>query len=150
MGDEHLDTILATESDEFIKFGVENLVPNPKFVSENSNADIESFSSSPILVEDSNSHMEEIYLSFNPDDPMPPGIEDDDDESKRDMLILEELLDNYSLSLPIIESYHFDIPSFSRPPARPPDVVQYSRKLEDSCQRILSSKSLFPQLQLGI
>nr|GFD24057.1 hypothetical protein [Tanacetum cinerariifolium] len=29
MGDEHLDTILATESDEFIKSSVENLVPNP-------------------------------------------------------------------------------------------------------------------------
>nr|GEU62648.1 ribonuclease H-like domain-containing protein [Tanacetum cinerariifolium] len=28
--------------------------------------------------------------------------------------------------------------------------VQYSQKLEDSCQRILSSKSSFPQLQLGI
>nr|GEV61243.1 hypothetical protein [Tanacetum cinerariifolium] len=29
MGDEHLDTISATESDEFIKSRVENLVPNP-------------------------------------------------------------------------------------------------------------------------
>nr|GFB64310.1 hypothetical protein [Tanacetum cinerariifolium] len=29
MGDEHLDTILATESDKFIKFGVENLIPIP-------------------------------------------------------------------------------------------------------------------------
>nr|GEY68055.1 hypothetical protein [Tanacetum cinerariifolium] len=29
MGDEHLDTISAMESDEFIKFSVENLVPNP-------------------------------------------------------------------------------------------------------------------------
>nr|GEU71818.1 hypothetical protein [Tanacetum cinerariifolium] len=29
-------------------------------------------------------------------------------------------------------------------------VVQYSRKLKDYCQRILSSKSSFPQLQLGI
>nr|GEU29641.1 hypothetical protein [Tanacetum cinerariifolium] len=29
MGDEHLDTITATESDEFIKSCVENLVPNP-------------------------------------------------------------------------------------------------------------------------
>nr|GEU98943.1 hypothetical protein [Tanacetum cinerariifolium] len=29
MGDEHLDTISATESDEFIKSCVENLVPNP-------------------------------------------------------------------------------------------------------------------------
>nr|GFB23093.1 hypothetical protein [Tanacetum cinerariifolium] len=29
MGDEHLDTILEKESDEFIKSSVENLVPNP-------------------------------------------------------------------------------------------------------------------------
>nr|GEY71126.1 reverse transcriptase domain-containing protein [Tanacetum cinerariifolium] len=29
-------------------------------------------------------------------------------------------------------------------------IVQYSQKFEDSCQRILSSKSSFPQLQLGI
>nr|GFC68217.1 hypothetical protein [Tanacetum cinerariifolium] len=29
MGDEHLDTISATESNEFIKSSVENLVPNP-------------------------------------------------------------------------------------------------------------------------
>nr|GEZ34153.1 hypothetical protein [Tanacetum cinerariifolium] len=32
-----------------------------------------------------------------------------------------QLLDNYSLSLPEIESYDFDIPSFFRPPAKPPD-----------------------------
>nr|GEY61153.1 hypothetical protein [Tanacetum cinerariifolium] len=30
MGDEHLDTILVTESDEFIKSSVENLIPIPK------------------------------------------------------------------------------------------------------------------------
>nr|GFC79365.1 hypothetical protein [Tanacetum cinerariifolium] len=29
IGDEHLDTIPTTESDEFIKSSVENLVPNP-------------------------------------------------------------------------------------------------------------------------
>nr|GEV90037.1 hypothetical protein [Tanacetum cinerariifolium] len=29
MGDEHLDTILEKESDEFIKSSIENLVPNP-------------------------------------------------------------------------------------------------------------------------
>nr|GEV14133.1 hypothetical protein [Tanacetum cinerariifolium] len=193
MGDEHLNTILATESDEFIKSSVENLVPNPhitdliesllnhdssiisssskidslldefageltllksisprinetdcdpeedirlierllydnssprppeEFVSENSNADIESFSPSPIPVEDNDSFMEEIDLSFTPDDPMPSGIEEDDDDSERDILILEELFDNYSLSLPKIESYYFDIPSFSHPPAKPPD-----------------------------
>nr|GEZ94315.1 hypothetical protein [Tanacetum cinerariifolium] len=202
IGDEHLDTVLVTKSDEFIKSSVENLVPNPsesegenecdvpacfttfsnilfdanydfysidslldefageltllksilpgidetdcdpeedirlierllynnsssrppkEFVSENSNADIESFSPSPIPAKDSDSLMEEINLSFNPDDPMPPGIEEDDYDSERDILILEELLDNYSLSLPENESFHFDIPSSSRPPAKPPD-----------------------------
>nr|GFB37033.1 hypothetical protein [Tanacetum cinerariifolium] len=121
MGDEHLDTIPAKESDEFIKSCVENLVPNPKIVSNNSNADIESFSPSPILNLDSDSHMKEIDLSFNPDDPMPPGIEEDDDDSERDIPILEELLDNYSLSLPASESYHFDIPSPYRLSAKPPD-----------------------------
>nr|GEU34912.1 hypothetical protein [Tanacetum cinerariifolium] len=217
MGDEHLNTILVTESDEFIKSCVENLVPNPselegenecdvpvgfttfsnvlfdddydfesgddqslsdedvpekiysnhlfneeiipmeidkhsfnaesmpnhdslelrfakrllydnssprppeEIVSDNSNADIESFSPSPIPNLDSDSHMEEIDLSFNPDDPMPSSIEDDDYDSGRDIPILEELFDNYSLSLPNNESYHFDIPSPYRPPAKPPD-----------------------------
>nr|GFC60297.1 hypothetical protein [Tanacetum cinerariifolium] len=52
---------------------------------------------------------------------MLPSIEDDDYDSERDILILEELLDNYSLSLSVNESFHSDIPSFSRPPAKPPD-----------------------------
>nr|GEW73397.1 retrotransposon protein, putative, Ty1-copia subclass [Tanacetum cinerariifolium] len=213
MGDEHLDTILETESDESVKSNVDNRVPNPsdpkdlsdkiismkidphhlnaesdliksllnhysliisspskidslldefvgelillntippgideincdpeeeirliekllydnssprpleEFVSKNSNAAIESFSSFPIPVKDSDSLMEEIDLSFTPDDPMPPGIEEDYD-SERDMLIFEELLSNDSLSLPENESFHFNIPSSSRPPAKPPD-----------------------------
>nr|GEZ74186.1 hypothetical protein [Tanacetum cinerariifolium] len=51
---------------------------------------------------------------------MPPSIEEDDDDS-RDILIREELLDNYSLSLPENESFHIDIPLSFRPPAKPPD-----------------------------
>nr|GFB37859.1 hypothetical protein [Tanacetum cinerariifolium] len=74
--------------------------PSKEIVSDNSNDDIESFSPSPIPNEDSDSHMEEIDLPFNPDDPMPPSIKEDDDDSERDISILEELLDNYSLSLP--------------------------------------------------
>nr|GEZ24857.1 hypothetical protein [Tanacetum cinerariifolium] len=148
----------------------DNSSPRPpkEFVSENSNAEIESFSPSPIPVKDSDSFTEEIDLSFNPDDPISPGIEEDDYDSERDIvileellenyslslsdsfteeidlsfnpddpislgieeddydserdiLILEELLENYSLSLPENESFRFDIPSFSRPPAKPPD-----------------------------
>nr|GEY16645.1 hypothetical protein [Tanacetum cinerariifolium] len=183
MGVEHLDTIPETESNEFIKSSVENLVrspsefkdlsdsecdidflldefageltllktiplgfdetdcnpkeencliekllydnssprPSEEFISKNSDAAIESFSPSPIPVEDSDSFMEEIDLSFTLDDPMPPAIEEDDYDSKRNMLIFEELLSNDSLSLPENESFHFDIPSFPRPPAKPPD-----------------------------
>nr|GFC97727.1 hypothetical protein [Tanacetum cinerariifolium] len=91
----------------------DNSSPRPpeEIVSDISNADIESFSPSPIPNEDSDSHMEEIDLFLNPDDPMPLSIVEDDDDSERDIPILEALLDNYSLSLPTNESYHFDIPS---------------------------------------
>nr|GEV66427.1 hypothetical protein [Tanacetum cinerariifolium] len=95
--------------------------PSKEFVFENSNAAIESFSPSPIPVEESDSLMEEIDLSFTLDYPMPSDIKEDDYDSERDILILEELLSNNSLSLPENESFHFDIPSFSRPPAKPPD-----------------------------
>nr|GEX12020.1 hypothetical protein [Tanacetum cinerariifolium] len=102
----------------------DNSSPRPpkEFVSENSYAEIESFSPSLISIEDNDYLMKEMDLSCTLDDPMPLSIEDDDDDdSERDILILEELLDNYSLSLPVNESFHFDIPSFSRPPAKPPD-----------------------------
>nr|GEY17370.1 hypothetical protein [Tanacetum cinerariifolium] len=101
----------------------DNSSPHPpkEFVSNNSDTKIESFSPSPIPVEDSDSLMEEIDLSFTPDYPMPLGIEDDDYDSERVILILKDLLNNDTLSLPEIESFHFDIPSFSRPPAKPPD-----------------------------
>nr|GEZ12681.1 hypothetical protein [Tanacetum cinerariifolium] len=65
--------------------------------------------------------IEEIDLSFTPDDLMTPSIKEDDYDSERDILILEELLSNDSLSLPENESFHFDIPSSSRPSTKPPD-----------------------------
>nr|GEX65408.1 hypothetical protein [Tanacetum cinerariifolium] len=69
----------------------DNSSPRPpkEFIFENFDAAIESFSPFPIPVEDSDSFLEEIDLSFTPDDPMPRGIEDDDYESERDILILE-------------------------------------------------------------
>nr|GEU70946.1 hypothetical protein [Tanacetum cinerariifolium] len=101
----------------------DNSSPRPpeEFVSANSDAEIESFTPFPILVKDSDSFMEEIDLSCTPDYPMPLGIEDNDYDSKRDILILKDLPSNDTLLIPEIESFHFDIPSFSRPPAKPPD-----------------------------
>nr|GEV60776.1 hypothetical protein [Tanacetum cinerariifolium] len=75
----------------------DNSSPHPpkEFISENSNAAIESFS--------------------------PSHIPEDDYDSKRDMPILEELLGNDSFSLLKNESFPFDIPSSSRPPTKPSD-----------------------------
>nr|GEX64075.1 hypothetical protein [Tanacetum cinerariifolium] len=100
----------------------DNSSPRPleEFVSVNSDAEIESFSPSPIPVEDIDSFIKEIDLSFNLDYPMLSGIEDDGYDSKRDILVLKDLPSNDTLSIPEIESFHFDIPSFSRPPAKPP------------------------------
>nr|GEY14866.1 hypothetical protein [Tanacetum cinerariifolium] len=101
----------------------DNSSPRPpkEFVSANSDVEIESFSPFPIPVKDSDSLMEEIDLSFTLDHPMPPGIEDDDYDSERDILILKDLPCNDTLSIPELESFHFDIPSFSHPPIKPPD-----------------------------
>nr|GFC33123.1 reverse transcriptase domain-containing protein [Tanacetum cinerariifolium] len=81
----------------------------------------ETFSPSPILVKDSDSLIEEIDLLCTPDYPMPPGIEDEDSDSERDILIPKDLPSNNSLSFVEKESIHSDIPPFSRPSAKPPD-----------------------------
>nr|GEV45800.1 hypothetical protein [Tanacetum cinerariifolium] len=77
----------------------DNSSPRPleEFISENSDTAFESFSPFP--------------------------IPEDDYDSERDILILEELLGNDSLSLFENESFHFDIPSSSRPLAKPPDGI---------------------------
>nr|GEY52710.1 hypothetical protein [Tanacetum cinerariifolium] len=101
----------------------DNSSPHPpeEIVYANSDAEIESFSPSPILIKDSDSLMEEIDLFCTPDYPLPLGIEDDDYDSKRDILIRKDLPSNNTLSFAEKESFHFDIPLFSRPPAKLPD-----------------------------
>nr|GEY47203.1 hypothetical protein [Tanacetum cinerariifolium] len=115
----------------------DNSSPRPpkEFVSENSNADAESFSP----------FMEEIDLHFTPDDPMPPSIEEDDDES-RDILIRKELLDKYSLPLPENESFHFDIPSFSHPPVKPPDGKYVASEITSKAKSLSISNHYDPFL----
>ncbi|GKD97989.1 hypothetical protein Tco_1381886 [Tanacetum coccineum] len=88
-------------------------------------ATIESSSLSPIPVEDSDSLIEEIDLFLDPDDSMPPGIENDDYNSEGDIRFLEELLSNDSSPLPENKSSnldHFNDMSSPRPPPEPPDV----------------------------
>nr|GEV16101.1 hypothetical protein [Tanacetum cinerariifolium] len=85
----------------------DNSSPRPpkEFVSTNSDAEIESFSPSPIPVEDSDSFMEEIDLFLTLDGAMPPSIEDDDNNSEGDNLFLEILLHDDPIPLP--DTYDF-------------------------------------------
>nr|GFC28527.1 hypothetical protein [Tanacetum cinerariifolium] len=101
----------------------DNSSPRPpkEFVSANSDAATESFSPSPILVKESDSLMEEIDLFCTSDYLMPPDIKDEDYDSERDILIPKDLPSNNSFSFAEKESFHFDIPLFSRPLAKPPD-----------------------------
>nr|GFC27091.1 hypothetical protein [Tanacetum cinerariifolium] len=61
---------------------------------------------------------------------IPPGIDETDYHPENEIRLSQrllydnsspQLLDNYSLTIPENESFHFDIHSFSRPPAKPPD-----------------------------
>nr|GEW06925.1 hypothetical protein [Tanacetum cinerariifolium] len=84
-----------------------------------------SLSPSPIPVEDSDSHMEEIDLFLATDDLIPPGIKNKDYDSEGDIHFLKELLSNDTFSLPENELSNFDHhddPSFLRPPPKPPDI----------------------------
>ncbi|GKB92042.1 hypothetical protein Tco_0964314 [Tanacetum coccineum] len=121
-------TLFGKESDKKADFDLEeeirlnenlsydNSSPRPPKERNSKNVDtiIESPSPSPIPVEDSDSHMKEIDLFLASDDSMPPGIENDDYDSKGDICYLEELLSNDPLPLPEIESSnldHFNDPS---------------------------------------
>ncbi|GJT19613.1 hypothetical protein Tco_0878319 [Tanacetum coccineum] len=74
---------------------------------------------------DSDSLIEEIDLFLTPNGSMPSGIENDDYNSKGDILFLKELLSNDSPSLHKNESFHFDVPSSPRPSVKPPDDEIY-------------------------
>ncbi|GJS36188.1 hypothetical protein Tco_0534570 [Tanacetum coccineum] len=93
--------------------------------SEISDATIESLSPLPILIEDSDSLMEEVDLFLASDDSMPSGIEIDYYDSEGDICFLEELLSSNSPPLPENESFsldHFDDPSSFSTSSVTPDV----------------------------
>nr|GEX39949.1 hypothetical protein [Tanacetum cinerariifolium] len=155
MGEEHLDTIPAMKSNEFIKSSVENLVPNlnSSIISSASKIDslLDEFAGEltllklipsgnnktdcdleeetrlikKLLYDNLSPRPPEEFISENSDTAIesfsPSHISVKDSDSFMDILILEELLSNNSLSLPENELFHFDIPSSSRPLAKPPD-----------------------------
>ncbi|GJU12785.1 hypothetical protein Tco_1135181 [Tanacetum coccineum] len=206
IGDEHLDTIPATESDKVIKSSVENLIPIPSEFEgisddtcgvpncDNNRVNVESDFVESLINRDTSivysSKIDPILEEFADElahiAPIPPGIveadfdpdedtsSDDDDFKDIEYVSLEEKLLNVhrliskieslkdnpisvadsdsfleesdtsfshsdnslpefetrsgsttthaNYSLPEYESFHFDNPSFPRPPPEPPDV----------------------------
>nr|GEU77701.1 hypothetical protein [Tanacetum cinerariifolium] len=93
--------------------------PPKDFNSENSDVIIESFSLSPIPVEDSDPFMEEINLFLASDGSIPSGIDSDYSDSEGDNLFLERLLHDNPIPLPNILDFsnfvRFFLPFFTYP-----------------------------------
>ncbi|GJS41694.1 hypothetical protein Tco_0566737 [Tanacetum coccineum] len=123
---------LDPESDIFFLESLlyDNSSPRPpeEFNSENS---IESFSPSPIPVEDSDSLMEEIDIFLDGDDSIPPGIESDDFDSEDDdnstsRPKFESFQNNFKviysrfgrLTINVVEDIPVNVPIFMPHPSR--------------------------------
>ncbi|GJS23751.1 hypothetical protein Tco_0452383 [Tanacetum coccineum] len=106
MGDEHLSTIPETESDEVIKFGVEDLVPIPsksKGIFDNmcdkNHFDAEFDLMESLLNQDTSivySHkidslLEEFAGELAPINPIPPGIHEADFDPEEDIRLVNQL-----------------------------------------------------------
>nr|GEZ69868.1 reverse transcriptase domain-containing protein [Tanacetum cinerariifolium] len=90
----------------------------------NANTNVESFSSLPIPVQDSNSQQEEIDVLTKTDDVLPPGVENDDSDEEVDAV--DDLCVDNSISNSKHESSEsgdsdFDNPLVPLPPPEPPD-----------------------------
>nr|GFC05562.1 hypothetical protein [Tanacetum cinerariifolium] len=97
MGDEHLDTIPATESDEFIKSRVENLVPNPSKSEGENGCDVPAgfttFSNIDSLFEE---FAGELTLLKS----IPPGIDETDCHPEKEIHFAKRLLYDNSYPRP--------------------------------------------------
>nr|GFA25996.1 hypothetical protein [Tanacetum cinerariifolium] len=113
IGDEHLDTIPATKSDEFIKSCVENLVPNPKSMLNRDSSIISSSSKIDSLLDEFTG---ELTLLKS----IPPGIDKTDCHPKNEIRLSQRLLyDNSSPRPPEefnSENSNAEIESFSPSP----------------------------------
>nr|GFB49894.1 hypothetical protein [Tanacetum cinerariifolium] len=92
----------------------------------NANMIIESLSSLPIPVQDSNSQREEIDIVTDTKDVLPPGVENDDDSDGEvdvvDDLRVDNSISNYAHEYSESEESDFDNPSVPLPPPKPPDA----------------------------
>nr|GFA31853.1 reverse transcriptase domain-containing protein [Tanacetum cinerariifolium] len=88
------------------------------------NTNVESFSSLPIPIQESDSHQEEIYVVTVTDDVLPPSVENDDSDGEVDAiddLHVDNSISNSEHEYSESEDSDFDNPSVPLPPLEPPD-----------------------------
>nr|GEY85864.1 hypothetical protein [Tanacetum cinerariifolium] len=98
-----------------------NLRPDPLTYA---NTNIESFSSLPIPIQESDPHREEIDVVTITDDVLPPSVENDDSDGEVDVvddLRVDNSISNYEHEYSESEDSNFDNPSVPLPPPEPPD-----------------------------
>ncbi|GJZ38328.1 hypothetical protein Tco_0584519 [Tanacetum coccineum] len=108
MEDEHLDTILATKSDEFIRSSAENLVPTP---SESEDASDESLLNRNTSIDSSSkidSLLDEFFGELTLLKSIPPGIEDDNLDPEGEIHLVKTLLYDNASPRPL-EELNIDI-----------------------------------------
>nr|GFA86141.1 hypothetical protein [Tanacetum cinerariifolium] len=124
MGDEHLNTILAMESDEFIKSCVKNLVLNPKIIPtkiDQHHDNAESTHDSSLII---STKIDSLLYEFDGEltllKSIPPGIDETNCDPEEDIHLIERLLyDNSSPRPPeefISKNSNADIESLSPSP----------------------------------
>nr|GFB49229.1 hypothetical protein [Tanacetum cinerariifolium] len=119
MGREHAEYISVME-----RLITINPCPRPMV---NANTIVESLSSSLIPLQDNDSQREEIDIVTNTDKLLPPGFENDNDDSEGEIDVVDDLRVDNSIfnsenELSDNEASDFDNPSFLRPPPEPPDA----------------------------
>nr|GEW25738.1 reverse transcriptase domain-containing protein [Tanacetum cinerariifolium] len=90
----------------------------------NDNTNIESFSSLPIPIQESDSHQEEIDVVAITDDLLPPSVDNDDSDEKVDgvdILRIDNFIQNSEHEYSESKDSDFDNPSVPLPPSKPPD-----------------------------
>nr|GFA82041.1 hypothetical protein [Tanacetum cinerariifolium] len=88
------------------------------------NKNIESFSSLPIPIQESDPHQEEIDVVTETDDVLPPGIDNNDSDGEVDAvgdLRVDNSIQNSEHDFSESEDSDFDNPSVPLPPPKPPD-----------------------------
>nr|GEV95696.1 reverse transcriptase domain-containing protein [Tanacetum cinerariifolium] len=98
-----------------------NPCPHPPV---NANTNVESFSSLPIPIQESDPHQEEIDVVIVTDDVLPPGVENDNSDEEVDVVDdvrIDNSISNSKHESSESEESNFDNPSVPLPPPEPPD-----------------------------